>query len=804
MRLVATYRLQLHAGFTFADAAAVVQYLADLGISHLYLSPVQRATPGSTHGYDQCDPTRVSDELGGETEFRALASQARAHGMGIVLDIVPNHMATAATNPWWWELLSSGREGRAGRYFDIDWEPGDPELTDRVLLPVLGAPLEEVLARGELALGRRGEQPVLTYFDQAFPLREPVAAGTMSPELLERQHYLPAFWREAGERLNYRRFFDINSLVALREEDPGVFTAVHELPLRLVEEGQVQGLRVDHVDGLRDPRGYLDALRRRAPQAWLLVEKILEPGERLPDTWPVAGTTGYDFTHRLLGVFIEPSAEAQMTRFYAEYTGEAAAYADVVRDCKLAAARASFGSDVARLDRLFAPVCASLGLNPSPDARREALRLVAACFPVYRAYSRPGDEPTGADIASVETAVSAAAGRPGAERAVLEVLGDILLLRAGGDLGAELAARFQQFSGPLMAKGVEDTAFYRYHRLVCLNEVGGDPGEFGVSVDEFHTANAATLAAHPGAMLASSTHDNKRSEDVRARLALLTHVPERWAAAVRRWSALNRRHWLGERPDRNTEYLLYQTLVGAWPLSEERALEYMEKAVREAKRRTSWIDPDPRYEDAVRRFVIGIMRDQEFQADLGEFVAPLVEPGRVVSLAMALIKLTAPGVPDTYQGTEAWDLSLVDPDNRRPVDYDVRRRLLQQEPAGSGDAARRGWDEGMPKVRVVVAALRARRALPEAFDPGSTYTPLRSADEALIGFARGSMADPFRVVVVVPRPALDDRSHSPDSRLELVPGDWVNALDGRRAHGPSVSVADLLAGFPVALLVRES
>jgi (1->4)-alpha-D-glucan 1-alpha-D-glucosylmutase len=789
----------MHAGFKFADAAAVVPYLAALGISHLYLSPIQQAAPGSTHGYDQCDPRRVSKELGGEPGFLALAATARSHGLGIVLDIVPNHMATAPTNPWWWELLAGGREGPAGAYFDIEWNPDDPELSDRVLLPVLGAPLEEVLANGELRLGRRGDQQVLTYFDHEFPLRTPSLEEALTPEVLARQHYLPAFWRDAGERLNYRRFFDINSLVALREEAPEVFKEVHALPLRLVREGLVQGLRVDHVDGLRDPHGYLEALRDAAPGAWVVVEKILEPGEQLPGPWPVAGTTGYDFTHRLLGVFVDPAAEADLTRIYAAFTGETADYGRVVRDAKLDVGRRLFGSDLARLDRLFASVCASLGLEASPRSRRDTLLELGACLPVYRGYARPGEAIREPDAAAVEAAMAAASELPHADVPLLRALGDILLLRTGGDTGAELAMRFQQFSGPLMAKGVEDTAFYRYVRLVCLNEVGSDPGGFGVGLEEFHDANTAALAGHPETMLASSTHDTKRSEDVRARLALLSHVPGAWEAAVRRWAAANARHRRGDLPDRNTEYLLYQVLVGAWPLSEQRAHQYMEKAVREAKRHTSWTDPDPAYEDAVRGFVSGILRDQEFVADLGGFVAPLVDPGRTVSLGMTLIKLTAPGVPDIYQGTELWDLSLVDPDNRRPVDYGLRSRVLHGlSPAAVGAPA----DDGEPKLRLVVAALRTRRSAPLAFAPGSRYTPLRSAGDAVVAYARGTADDPLQVIVVVPRRGIIPADSAPAGRLDLGAGSWADTLSGRRLDGGSIAIAEALRDFPVALLVR--
>jgi (1->4)-alpha-D-glucan 1-alpha-D-glucosylmutase len=810
---VATYRLQLHAGFTFADAMAVVPYLASLGVSHLYLSPITQAAPGSTHGYDQCDPTRVSEDLGGETGFRRLVTEAREHRLRIVLDIVPNHMATSQANPWWWELLRGGREGPAGAYFDVDWAPGDPELDGRVMVPVLGKPLDEVLAAGELTVDQRGDEQVLRYFDQAFPVRRAEAPAAVPRQILDRQPYLLAFWREAAHRLNYRRFFAINTLVALREEDPAVFAAVHDLPLRMVQQDQVQGLRVDHVDGLRDPGAYLDALRRRATGAWLLVEKILGPGERLPVDWPVDGTTGYDFIHRLQGVFVDPAAEAALTRTYAGFTGEPADYGALVHDCKLRAARELFGSDMARLQRLFAGVCAERGVSATPGARITVLEQVAACFPVYRAYVRPGQPAREADRGYVETALGRARELdPTLDAGLLELLGKVLLLEVRGEPSAELAARFQQLSGPLMAKGVEDTVFYRYNRLVCLNEVGGDPGSFGVSPEAFHAANRETLDQHPAAMLASSTHDTKRSEDVRARLSLLAQVPDRWAAAVARWSVINGRHRRGALPDRNAEYLLYQTLVGAWPLDQARAIAYMEKAAREAGQHTSWVDPDVAYEDALRAFVGAVSREEEFQADLRAFVQPLVEPGRVVSLAMTLVKLTSPGIPDLYQGSELWDLSLVDPDNRRPVDYRTRRELLQQQQGslrpGSDDPASMltDWDAGLPKLHVIAEGLGVRRSSAAAFAPGSTYTSLRATGagaDRLLAFARGDADDPHRVVIVVPRLTLAVTPDWSATSLELGQGEWANELSGSPVRGPRPMLREVFGEFPVALLERQ-
>ncbi|MGI8609492.1 MAG: malto-oligosyltrehalose synthase [Candidatus Dormibacteria bacterium] len=814
--LVCTYRLQLHAGFTFADATAVVPYLAGLGVSHLYLSPILQAAPGSTHGYDQCDPTQVNAEIGGESGFRRLASTVRAHGMGIILDIVPNHMATSETNPWWWELLRSGRDGRAGVYFDVDWDAPGPGLRGRVMVPVLGAPLGEVLAGGELAVVEHNGDAALAYRGQHFPLANPaqsVPGAPVTDSLLDQQHYRLAFWRDAARHLNYRRFFAIDSLVAVREEDPVVFVTFHALPIELLQAGDVQGLRVDHVDGLRDPQRYLDTLRSRAPEAWLLVEKILEPGESLPVSWPVDGSTGYDFIQRLQGVFIDPSAESPLTRFYSDFTGERAAYADVVRSAKLEAAQRLFVPDVARLERLLDGVCRAAGVNVTSAQRIAVIEQVATALPVYRTYARPGAALTGEAKAMVKQAVDAAAQVDGSIPAeLLALVAETLAMEQGGEAAAEFATCFQQLSGPLMAKGVEDTAFYRYNRLASLNEVGGDPGRFAISPDEFHAANGATLRDHPRAMLASSTHDTKRSEDVRARLSLLTQIPAQWAAAVTRWSAMNEGHRTDGFPDRNAEYLLYQTLVGAWPLGAERTQLYMEKAARETSQHTSWTDPDQRYEDALRGFVAAVLADKAFQADLAAFVEPLIEPGRQVALAQALLKLTAPGVPDLYQGTELWDLSLVDPDNRRPVDYGLRRELLaRQEAATEAGMVDRQliqgrWNDGLAKLHVVARALQARRRFPAAFGPGSTYTLLAASGPAagnVLAYARGTTQDRFLVIVVVPRLTLRGAIEWSSTRLKVGTGRWAETLwAAEHVDGPALDLGEAFQSYPLALLER--
>ncbi|HEV1996625.1 MAG TPA: malto-oligosyltrehalose synthase, partial [Candidatus Dormibacteraeota bacterium] len=501
--------------------------------------------------------------------------------------------------------------------------------------------------------------------------------------------------------------------------------------------GDVQGLRVDHVDGLRDPRGYLQTLRGRAAHSWLLVEKILEPGERLPADWPVDGTTGYEFIDRLQGLFVERGSEEILTSFYAEFTAEPVDYAEVVQSAKLEAARDLFQPDVLRLERLLEAVCQGSGVDVSRDDRVEVIRHVAAGLDAYRTYSTDGSAVTAESRARINAASAAAAkAAPAIPAQLLALVREALLMERDGAAAIEFAIRFQQLSGPLMAKGVEDTAFYRYNRLVCLNEVGGNPARFGVTPEEFHAANLETLQRHPQAMLASSTHDTKRSEDVRARLSLLTQVAEQWTAAVRRWAAMNEPHRRTGVPDRNGEYLLYQTLVGAWPLTEDRVQAFMEKAAREARRYTSWTDPDSKYETGLRAFVGAVMDNRMFQRDLEAFVQPLIEPGRAVSLAQVLLKLTAPGIPDFYQGTELWDLSLVDPDNRRPVDFGLRSELMSQHSSTlqyggvHEDLVRAGWDDGLPKLQVIARSLTLRRSSAAAFGRQSTYTPLYAEGQA--------------------------------------------------------------------------
>jgi (1->4)-alpha-D-glucan 1-alpha-D-glucosylmutase len=652
--------------------------------------------------------------------------------------------------------------------------------------------------------------------------REPQVAGAVDTEvatvnadrdrldtLLERQNYRLAWWRTAGQELDYRRFFDIASLVGVRVEDDQVFSDSHALVLRFLEDGVLDGVRIDHIDGLRDPASYLGRLHASAPRAWIVVEKILEPGESLPPSWPVDGTTGYDWMRVVGGLAVDPSGAQPLLDGYAELTGEPVDYDEIVYRAKCQVMADALATDVSRLTALLATVCERHRRYRDFTDRdlREAVTEILASFPVYRTYGSETEGSTEADASSVAAAVGGARRRrPDLDAELLAFVTDLLLLRWPGAEEHAFALRFQQVSGPVMAKGVEDCAFYRYVPLLSLNEVGGDPTGVGVAVDHFHEACARTQELWPATMLATSTHDTKRSEDVRARISVLSEIAEHWVAAVRRWSDHNGHHRVGGWPDANTEWLLYQTLVGVWPIDADRAAAYMEKATREAKAHTSWTDPVAAYDEAVRAFTAAVLDDNFFVGELAGFVSRVVGPGRVNSLAQKLLTLTAPGVPDLYQGSELWDLSLVDPDNRRAVDFDLRRRVLAGLSRSDPATAWARDDIGAPKLRVVTEALRLRREQPERFGPGRAgcYRALAASGPArahVVAFARGEGA-----ATVVPRlvVGLERAGGWRSTTVALPPGRWRNRLDpSGGTWSADVALAELLARFPVALLSRE-
>lgn len=702
-----TYRVQLTPDFGFAQVAEIAAYLRDLGVSHVYLSPILQANPGSRHGYDVTDHSRIREEFGGAKVFREMAEQLAAHDLAIVVDIVPNHMTVPVPesgNAQLWSVLRDGTASPYASWFDIEWVGG------KVAMPVLGDSTQPVVT---------GE--VLRYHDHEFP---------------HPGHYRLVNWREGP---GYRRFFDVSSLIGLRVEDPAVFFATHEVILWLLDEGLIEGLRIDHPDGLADPGGYLERLRSRTGGAWTVVEKILIGDERLPEDWACDGTTGYEVLNRINRLFVDPAGKEPLVTILTEMTGWPADYREVMVKAKQDVVELFFGAEVGRLAR-------ASGTPP------EVVAELLVAMPVYRAYVVPGQPPPPESVAIVERAAATCS------EAVLPLVEQVLYG------SAEVVTRFQQTCGPVMAKGVEDTALYRWFPLAGLNEVGGEPDAFGLPVEDFH-AFAARM--RPYGMTTLSTHDTKRSEDVRARLAVLSEMPGEWAQAVRGWS---------ERLafDPHLDYLAWQNLMAAWPISAERFADYLLKAAREAKVHTSWINQDPAYEAGLREFA-----GKAVELPVGEFTAAIDGYAMSNSLGQKLVQLMLPGVPDVYQGNETTDFSLVDPDNRRPLTFP---RL----PVTDWDAA---------KLRVTARALRLRRRL----DPAAPYTPLGMDNEHLIAFARGSEA----VAVATRLPVrLARRGGWGAGTLMLPRGHWRDLLTGGVYTG-RIPLAHLLDRYPVALLERH-
>jgi (1->4)-alpha-D-glucan 1-alpha-D-glucosylmutase len=894
----ATYRLQLHGGFTFADAARLVPYLARLGISHCYCSPYLKARPGSRHGYDIIDHGALNPEIGTREDFEHFVATLAAHDMGHILDMVPNHMGIMGRdNRWWLDVLENGPASHYAGFFDIDWSPIKPDLHDRVLLPVLGDHYGNVLDRRELVLvfepesgtfsvdyythrfpvdpreyprilGRRLEilearipaerpslaelQSLVTAFSNLPPrgdrsqeavtarhrdkellkqrlasvagadadirryieelLREfngtPDYPADTAPmhELLDAQAYRLAYWRVATDEINYRRFFDIDELASLRMENPEVFEATHALVLSLIAERKLQGLRIDHPDGLYDPAGYFARLQTRIGEGeekplYIVAEKILSPGEELRSDWPVYGTTGYDFIPLVTGLFIDVAAAAEMERIYADFIGERPNLEEIRYQSKRLIIQAALGSELAvlanQLDQIAEadPHTRDFTLN----SLRFALIETVACFPVYRTYLTPGSV-SKADAGHIEQAIAHARQRSrAADLSIFDFLREVLLMRiaegkdeAFREQVTRLALQLQQYTAPVMAKGVEDTAFYLYNRLVCLNEVGSDPAQFGVNIEQFHRANIQRLKQWPHGLICTTTHDTKRAEDARLRIAVLSELPDAWESRVQTWAKLNHRHKRqvdGEPlPDANTEYLLYQTLIGTWPLESiddaglkaycERIQSYMRKASREAKRHTSWINPDTAYESALQDFVAALLdpaRNAEFMQSFFPFAKRVASAGILNSLAQTLLKLTVPGVPDCYQGGEAWDFRLVDPDNRAPVDFDRLQAVLEGLPhaseVGSIDTAQEFLDnmtDGRIKLYLICRCLELRRQQPALFRNGS-YLPLQ---------ARGPRAENLCAFA---------RQHAKTTLITAVPRLFARHLD---AGSPYVPVSD--------------
>jgi (1->4)-alpha-D-glucan 1-alpha-D-glucosylmutase len=861
---IATYRLQLHPGFGFDDAVAVVPYLAQLGISHLYLSPILQAADGSTHGYDVVDCERVNAGLGGDDGLRRLADATAAHGLAILLDVVPNHMSIAGmANRWWLDVLENGISSYYAHYFDVDWPTG-PGTDDRISLPVLADRYGAALVSGQLgvahdgagrfairagelrlpisprALGsivrRAGERirhAELSYVgdalldlersadpahrrrrhrDKAVLQRrlaelasDPRCAGALDAEVraldadpveldavLEALPYRLVHWSTAANQLSYRRFFDISSLVGLRTEDRDVFEASHVRILEWLADGTIAGVRVDHVDGLRDPAGYLACLRARAPNAWIVVEKIVAADEALP-AWPVEGTTGYETADRIACVLADPAGEAALTRTFEAYTGVAFDPAAARRAARRDVMSDALHSEVTRLVELASRACAiSPACRDYTRAEIEtALVELLAGYPVYRTYLGGGagaDAERAIDRERIAAAAAAARELPGVAPDLLGFLAAALGFELASAEAHELAHAAQQVTGGIVAKGDEDTLSYRMVRLVARCEVGAD---LGVLAESPAVVHARLAAGAPRALLATSTHDTKRAGDVRARNLVLTEQPAAWAAAVDRWRARAERGWGDVAPDRTLEYFMWQSLVAAWPVTAPRAHQLAEKAAREARLRTTWRRPDTAYEAAMHAWLDGVLGDPEVTAELARFAEQLAPRGTANALAQLLIKLTAPGVPDFYQGDELDDDSLVDPDNRRPVDFAARE--VEMHGLIESGTAPDPSDLGAAKLYTVLRVLALRRRMPALFagDYRALYATGPRADR-VFAFARGDA-----MISVVPRLGPVD----PETMLALPPGRWRDMLADRSWSG-SITVEALWSRFPIALLVR--
>jgi (1->4)-alpha-D-glucan 1-alpha-D-glucosylmutase len=969
---LATYRLQFNRRFTFGDARDIVDYLHALGITDAYASSYLRAVPGSPHGYDVADPTRLNPEIGSDAEYDAWIDALHARGMGHVLDLVPNHMGIAkSANPWWLDVLENGPSSRFAHVFDIDWQPVKAELHDKVLIPILGDQYGEVLERQELTLAIDDGAFAVRYYDNTLPIapdtyplifsadldawlaarrdepkradadelqsiltsavnlpprstRDAEAMATRAREkdvvkrrlaalaarsadvadlvetclrrfngrrgdphsfdpldqLLNEQSYRLAHWRVASEEINYRRFFDVNELAAVRMEDPDVFDAVHRFVLDLVHRGAATGLRIDHVDGLYAPGDYLRRLQARCAEAtggdgsapfFVIVEKILGGNEQLPGEWPVAGTTGYEFAAMVNNLFVDRRNERALDDIYLRFIHERRArtsFADLAYRSKKQVMHETMSGDINALGHQ---------LNLFSERNRHfrdftlysliaTLKDVIACFPVYRTYVQPDAPVTDHDRRYITAALRCARQRtPGVPSVIFDFIGRLLLKQTMArtpeecDARARFVGKFQQITSPVAAKGIEDTALYVYNRLVSLNEVGADPQTFGVEPAAVHDWMAARQARWPAALSATATHDTKRGEDVRARLNVLSELPGAWKGAVAKWRAVNRRFKMDVEgrlaPDANEEYLLYQTLVGAWPFETgpeqaarfaARIVEYMTKALREAKVHTSWLSPDLPYEDAVTRFIEAILdrrRPNLFLQTFQPFQARIAELGIYNSLAQLLIKITAPGIPDFYQGTELWDLNLVDPDNRRPVDYGQRKQLLADlEPFASASRATAthataapgnadptpeaiaallgARQDGRIKLFAMARALGARARMRRVFEQGD-YIPLSISGarrDCLFAFARrhsdgvALTCVPRLVATLIPDAAAPPIGSSVwgDTRVELPPGlpqSFREALTGasidssRIADEASIPAAAIFERLPVALLL---
>ncbi len=910
----ATYRLQFSSAFRFADAARIADYLADLGVSHVYASPYLRARPGSTHGYDIVDHNALNPELGDQTDFDRMCRAFADRGLGQILDYVPNHMGVGgADNPYWIDVLEWGKESPYAGWFDIDWNSGPPHLQSKILVPFLGEQYGVALQSGHLKLKFDADAgtfsvwaydahklPVSPYdysaiLDQIHPAMErlgdefsslvdafpqtrersselksslavairdnpearsaldaaissfagsenDLASWSRLDGLIQRQNWRPAHFRVAADDINYRRFFNINDLAGIRMELPALFDHAHKLVVKWLSDGTVDGLRIDHIDGLFDPLQYLERLRKSVPKSfYLVVEKILAPHESLREDWPIDGTTGYEFVNQVTELLIRSDGEESLSATYAEFTGNREPLEHTVRRAKLRVMDNEMASELERLARDSAHVARQ---NPASadfthNILRRALRQIVACFPVYRTYVSDNGA-TDADRRYIDWAIQKAASfEPELDPSVFDFLRALL----SGDLVAapksgyshhsvlQVARKFQQYTGPVMAKGFEDTALYRFNRFVALNEVGGTPGRFGSSVAAFHKANAARAKSWPNNLLSTATHDTKRGEDVRARLAVLSELPAEWAQQVKAWSRINRARLKDLEakapPSRNDEYLFYQLLVGSWPAEllvpgpldadglaayTQRLEAVMQKSIREAREYSSWSLPNSEYENAVSGFVRDTLNpqiSQEFLANVCPFAERVARCGVQNSLVQLVLKLTSPGIPDLYQGSGLWDLKMVDPDNRSPIDYDVRRErmrsvreALQKDPLAAMKQFSTSWHDGSVKLAVLVSLLDLRRQQPELFAKGS-YEPVALEDpseDRVCAFAR-KLRNTTLVIAARLYPATAD-AQAALHIAELLGQKWKDVLTGRLFPASTSAPLDLFQYLPVAVLLN--
>jgi (1->4)-alpha-D-glucan 1-alpha-D-glucosylmutase len=815
----ATYRLQLGPDLRFADVAALAPYLRRLGISHAYLSPVLQAAPGSAHGYDAVDPSRVSEELGGEQGLRDAAAALAAEGLGVVVDVVPNHLAIPVPehlNRPFWSLLADGPQSPYADWFDVHWSP-----EGQLLLPVLGRPLADVLDAGELALHAGGGpdgEAVLRYFDHDFPVR----AGTADlplPELVAAQHYRLAAWQRANDDVNYRRFFDVDTLVGIRVERPEVFAATHATLLRLYDEGVVHGFRIDHVDGLADPRAYLDRLAGSDDSGdsagrWTVVEKILLGDEDLPADWNVDGTTGYDALRRIDALFVRPEGALRLREGFAAASGEHRSWTEVEQDARRYVLTALLGAEVDRLAALVLEICAedpAAGrAEPSSRGVVDAIVELLVHLPVYRFYVVPGEEAGAAAVAGWAAVARAATTHLPHRAEDIELVRGLAVAEYGrSPRKDELVRRLQQTCGPAVAKGVEDTASYRWAPLSSLNEVGAEPDSLGLAPDELHVWATARATRWPSTMNALSTHDTKRSEDVRARITALSEASDRWLALVEGWSQrLLDTPGLATGPDAVRSTVLWQALWGAWPIDAPRLTAYLRKAAREAKQHTSWLAPDEAYEKGLDVLAEAALADPGVRADVRALQRELAPAVVANTLGARLLHLMLPGLPDVYQGAETVFARLVDPDNRVTPDWAALGSCLDTALGACPDPA---TDLAAAKMRLTAVGLATRADFPDSLGPGSAYLPLTPTGQAAthaVGLLRAPAPDPgtAEVAATLTRWAtsLADGGGWRGTRLDLPAGRWVDRLTGTEHQVGDCGAAldDLHRSWPVALLVR--